>query len=124
MANMATIRALSLNILNLSDNCSEGVIMFDKKLKTLLKSHNLSVAELAKRTGLPRSTIQQWTAGGTPNVYQLEKVASYFNITIDELVFDKKPKNLIEDIFNETLIHSGEYKIRISKLTKKGESDE
>lgn len=122
MAIVATIRALPLNILNLSDNYSEGVIMFDKKLKALLRSHNLSVAELAKRTGLPRSTIQQWTAGGTPNVYQLEKVATYFNITIDELVFDKKPKQAIEELFTEALVHTGHYKIQITKLTKKDES--
>lgn len=93
--------------------------MFDKKLKKLLQSHNLSVTDLAKLTGVPRSTIQLWTAGGTPNVYQLEKVATYFKITIDELVFDKKEKQPTEDLFIEEFTHSGHYKIQITKLTKK-----
>lgn len=95
--------------------------MFDKKLKSLLESHNLSVAELAKRTGVPRSTIQSWIAKATPNIYQVEKVANYFNVTVDELVFDKKPKNSVEELFTEALIHSGHYKISITKLTKKDE---
>lgn len=98
--------------------------MFDKKLKALLKSHNLSVTELANRTNVPRSTIQQWISGTAPNIYQVEKVASYFNVSIDELVFDKKPKGSMEELFTEALIHTGHYKIQITKLTKKGDTDE
>lgn len=95
--------------------------MLDKKLKALLKTHNLSLAELAKRTGVPRSTLSQWSGGTAPNIYQLEKVASYFKISIEELCFDKKPASSLDDLFSEALVHTGHYKISVTKLTKKDE---
>lgn len=98
--------------------------MLDKKLKSLLKSNNLSIAELAKRAGVPKTNIQQWLQGATPNVYQVEKVATYFGLTVDELIFNRKPKSSVEELFAEALIHTGHYKISITKLTKKDESEE
>jgi transcriptional regulator with XRE-family HTH domain len=98
--------------------------MLDKKLKALLKSNNLSIAELAKRVNIPKTNIQQWLQGATPNVYQVEKVATYFGLTVDELIFDRKPKSSVEDLFAEALIHTGHYKISITKLTKKDESED
>lgn len=95
--------------------------MLGKKLKSLLKSHNLSISELASRTKVPKTNIQGWLNGSSPNVEQLDKVATYFEITIEELMFDRKPKNAIEDLFSEVLVHTGHYKIQITKLTKKDE---
>ena len=98
--------------------------MFEKKLKALMKSHNLTVTELAQRTGVPRTNIQQWLTGSSPNIIQVDKVASYFDLTVDELVFGRKPKSSVEELFTEALIHTGHYKISITKLTKKDESEE
>lgn len=95
--------------------------MLDKKLKGLLKAHNLSVSELSKKTGVPKTNIQQWLTGSAPNVYQLDKVAAYFKISIEELMFARKPKTSIEGLFEEALVHTGHYKIQITKLTKKDE---
>ena len=50
---------------------------------------------------------------------QLEKVASYFNITIDELVFNKKPSNEMEDLVNKMELHTGLYEISIKRVIKK-----
>jgi transcriptional regulator with XRE-family HTH domain len=97
--------------------------MLDKKLKALLKSKNMSVTELAKATGVPKTNIQQWMTGSSPNIVQADKVAAYFGISLEELVFDRKPKNSIEEIFSEALIHTGHYKIQITKLTKKEEGE-
>lgn len=95
--------------------------MFDKRLKALLKERNISVTDLAKKTGISRTTIQSWTAGAKPSIYELDKLCDVFNMTLDELVFNRKPKSSIEEFFAETLIHTGNYKISISKLTKKDE---
>jgi transcriptional regulator with XRE-family HTH domain len=97
--------------------------MFDKRLQALLKEHKLSVTDLAKKTGISRTTIQSWISGTKPSVYELDKLCTIFNMTLDELVFNRKPKNAIEEFFTETLIHTGNYKIQISKLTKKDEDD-
>lgn len=98
--------------------------MFEKKLRALMKSHNLTVTELAQRAGVPRTNIQQWLTGSSPNIIQVDKVASYFDLTVDELVFGRKPKSSVEELFTEALIHTGHYKISITKLTKKDESEE
>lgn len=97
--------------------------MLEKKLKALLKTHNLSVSELSQRTGVPRTNIQAWLTGTSPNVVQVDKVANYFNLTVDELVFGRKPKATLDEMFTEALIHSGHYKISITKLVKKDEED-
>ena len=97
--------------------------MFEIKLKALLKSKNMSVAELAKATGVPKTNIQQWMTGSSPNIIQVDKVANFFNLTLEELVFDRRPKNTIEDLFTEALIHTGHYKIQITKLSKKDDSE-
>ncbi len=98
--------------------------MFDKRLKVLLKEHNMSVTDLAKKTGISRTTIQSWTSGTKPSVYELDKLCNIFNMTLDELVFNRKPKVSVEDIFSEVLIHTGHYKIQITKLTKKDQDED
>ena len=97
--------------------------MFDKRLKALLAEKKMTVTSLAKATGISRTTIQSWTVGAKPSVYELDKVATVFKMTIDELVFDRKPKVSVEDLFHETEIHVGNYKLRITKLTSKDEDD-
>lgn len=95
--------------------------MFAKKLKSLLEEQNLSVTEFSKRINVPKSNIQQWLQGSSPNINQVDQVARYFKMTIEELVFDRKPSTSIEELFSEVLVHSGNYKIQISKLVKKEE---
>jgi transcriptional regulator with XRE-family HTH domain len=89
--------------------------MFEKKFKALLKKHNLSVTELSKRVGVPKTNIQQWLTGSIPNLIQLSKVAEYFNMTIEEIYFDKKSKTL-ENFVSELKVHEGVYKVSITKL--------
>ena len=97
--------------------------MLQKKLKMLLKTTNLSVTELAQRTGVPRTNIQQWLTGTSPNIAQVDSVAKYFGISIEELCFDRKAKSSIEELFTEALIHTGTYKIQVTKIVKKNEED-
>jgi transcriptional regulator with XRE-family HTH domain len=89
--------------------------MFDKRLKALLSQKGWTVTELAKKTGISRTTIQSWTVGAKPSIYEIDKVATVFDMTIDELVFDRKPKNSLEEFFSEAEIHTGHYKIQITK---------
>ncbi len=88
-------------------------------LERLLKEHRLSLSQLAIETKIPKSNLAKWAAGANPNIMQLEKVASYFNITIDELVFNKKPSNEMEDLVNKMELHTGLYEISIKRVIKK-----
>ena len=55
-----------------------------------------------------------------PNIVQLNKVAEYFEMTIDEIYFDKKTKSL-EAFVSELKIHEGIYKVAITKLKQDNE---
>jgi transcriptional regulator with XRE-family HTH domain len=97
--------------------------MFEKRFKALLKERGLNVTELAKLSGVSRTTLQSWTAGVKPSVYDLDKVCSVLNLTIDEFVFGRKPKASLDSLFKEVLLHSGTYKIKVTKLTEKDDDD-
>jgi transcriptional regulator with XRE-family HTH domain len=89
--------------------------MFKKSFKALLEKHNLSVTELSKRVNVPKTNIQQWLTGSTPNLVQLNKVAEYFNMSVDELYFGRQLKTL-ESFVSELKVHEGIYKVSITKL--------
>ena len=93
--------------------------MFEKRLKNLLEKNNISVSELAKETGIPATNIRQWLTGTAPNINQIDKVAQYFQMSVDELVFGRKPQSKIENLMTELKIHDGIYRVSITKLENK-----
>lgn len=53
----------------------------------LLKSHGISVYQLAKATGISSSTFSDWKNGrSTPKADKLARIADYFGIGLDELL--------------------------------------
>lgn len=73
----------------------------DSILKSLLKKfENLSGSELAKRTGLPISTVNRIISGTVtdPRISTLKPLADYFGITVDQLLgFKALPSNYIDN---------------------------
>ena len=58
-------------------------------IKEIRKKHYLNQAAFAKMIGVTQSAVSQWENDLTrPNSYQLEAIASAFNISIDELLVD------------------------------------
>lgn len=67
----------------------ESISNISSILKTLLiKFGNISGAELAKRTGIPTSTINRILAGTVldPRISTLKPLAEYFGISVDQLL--------------------------------------
>jgi transcriptional regulator with XRE-family HTH domain len=63
-------------------------LQFANVLRESLKRHNLTVAKLHKKTGVPTKTIYHWLAGQTPkNIQHLGKVAFHLNLSLEELLF-------------------------------------
>lgn len=57
-------------------------------LKELLRAKDMTVADLSNRTEVPVNTLHNWLAGQNPrNVVQLKRVADYFGVTVDYLLF-------------------------------------
>lgn len=63
--------------------------MLADTIKEIRKKHYLNQAAFAKMIGVTQSAVSQWENDLTrPNSYQLEAIASAFNISIDELLTD------------------------------------
>lgn len=89
-------------------------------LSALLEAKNLSLRELSKKTGVPYSTLQEWTSNRTPkNPIQIQKVASHFDVSMHFLLFGAEDraepltKLLKEDLF------SGTFEISIKRVRLK-----
>jgi transcriptional regulator with XRE-family HTH domain len=66
---------------------------FNRNLKTLREAAKLSRAELAKEIGVSPFILRHWETQSfnTPHIH-LAQLAEYFNITVDELINEKKMK--------------------------------
>lgn len=93
--------------------------MLAKNLKRILEERNMSIAELAKRTGVPKTNIGSWLSGSSPKIEQLFKVSQFLGMSIEALAFDKKNEDTLNELINKLEIHSGLYEISIKKVTTK-----
>lgn len=86
-------------------------------LKKLLKEKDLTLAALAKRTGIPRKTLDGWSAGKNPqSLDDLQKVSSFLGVSIEELCGFILPKSQGKHIpsngeLNAEFIKAGLYEI-------------
>jgi transcriptional regulator with XRE-family HTH domain len=61
---------------------------FKKQLSHHLKRRQISAAELARRTGVPKQTISDWLGGTQPRKVEfVKRIADELNVTIIELFF-------------------------------------
>lgn len=59
---------------------------FGKKIAALRKMHGVTQAQLADYLMVQPQTVSRWESeGGTPDVTLLPKIATFFNVSIDEL---------------------------------------
>lgn len=57
------------------------------QILALRKMRGLSQMDVAKEIGVDQTTVHLWETGKTkPRVETLMKLASYFNVTVDELL--------------------------------------
>lgn len=77
-----------------------------ENLQLLLFKNKITLAKLAKELSLPEMTIRRLLSGETldPRLSTLEIISQYFNISLDELVYQSQPKeesNQFENIINK-----------------------
>ena len=89
--------------------------MNPKYLISLLERENLKLAELSRITGVPKSTLSSWLKGRSPNLEQLQRVADFFNVTLDFLVTGRSARSKESLIYKATL-EEGAFEITIKKL--------
>ncbi len=77
--------------------------MFGEKLRSLRKERNMTQVDLAKALGLDKSSIAKYeSAGIIPSVETLQKIAAFFNVSIDYLLNAQLYD--INNIFNVEII--------------------
>ena len=70
---------------------------FHEKLQELRKNRGLTQEELAESLYVSRTAISKWESGrGYPSIDSLKEIASYFSVTIDELLSSEKLLSIAE----------------------------
>lgn len=93
-------------------------IYFGENLKRLRKEKELTQETLAEFLGVSFQTISKWERGETyPDITMLPVIASFFNITIDDLLGVDKVKK--EEKINEYLKMYDEMRLKDTPLTFK-----
>ncbi|MCK8826030.1 helix-turn-helix domain-containing protein [Fuchsiella alkaliacetigena] len=68
--------------------------MLGKRLKKLIKEHNLLQKDFAKKIGFSKSTVTMWIRGDRePDNKTLRKIADFFNVSVDYLLGRTNQKN-------------------------------
>lgn len=71
--------------------------MFKDELKRLRLENNLTQEELAEKLYVSRSAVAKWEQGrGIPREDTLTDIASFFNVSKDELYKTDEPQKVIE----------------------------
>jgi transcriptional regulator with XRE-family HTH domain len=99
----------------------EWSMQLAKRLRELIRQHDLTVAKLSKRTSIPVNTLHNWLSGQPPrNIAQVKSVADFLNVSVDFLVFGKE-LNLEPQAIPE-LLKSGQFEIVLRARAPKRES--
>lgn len=75
--------------------------------KNAMKRHRWTIAELNRRTGIARQTLQNWMAEaggrGEPRISECLKLAKVMNLSLDELFRGRISSERMEDIFRRAI---------------------
>lgn len=85
-------------------------------IKKLAKNRGLSVKELSQKLGFGESTIYKWK-NQTPKVDHLQKVADFFNVSVDYLLGRTNKVQFDSDSPKD------EYEKNLLMMFRKGEED-
>lgn len=89
-------------------------IFLSKNLKKLAKVKGISPVTLATRTNSNKSTVHNYFSGSLPQtVMTLKKIADYFEVELDTLVFKQISVPLIKERSPEV---EGRYEVIIKKI--------
>lgn len=70
---------------------------FGEKLKVLRNNKGLTQEELAESLYVSRTAVSKWESGrGYPNIDCIKEIASFFSVTVDELLSSEKILSLAE----------------------------
>lgn len=57
-----------------------------ENIRTLRKLHGLTLRRLGEELGVNLTTVESWERGIEPNLANVQRLAEYFGISVDELL--------------------------------------
>ena len=66
--------------------------MLLENIRRLCSKKPVSIAKLERETGISNGTIARWDTS-SPTIENVQKVAEYFGVTVDELLAPNAPAN-------------------------------
>lgn len=67
--------------------------MFYERLTMLCKERGISISALLNTLGLSKTNNKNWREGRAPSAENLERIAKYFNVSVDYLLGRDEIKN-------------------------------
>lgn len=93
---------------------NEPSIQFAKNLNELMTAQNLTLETLAAKLSICKSSLHNYCNGVQPrNLQTIIKIADFFKISINDLIFERKIENL-DSIFKSNNLE-GEYLVKVEK---------
>ena len=104
----------------MSDGHNGEMPSFSENLRRLMAERRVTAKVIADATGIPNSTLSEWTGGRTPKLGDdVLKLARFFGVPIEFFLTGKNAEaEVIEDFLREdgfATIHSGVYRVKIEK---------
>ncbi|MBX3022007.1 MAG: helix-turn-helix transcriptional regulator [Bdellovibrionales bacterium] len=89
-------------------------------LSAVCKQKGISLAELARRAGVPKQTLHNWTLGRrSVNVEQLQKVARVLEVSVHFLLYGEQDpfESLGEEVLRE--LFSGDVRVTVHRIDRR-----
>ena len=99
---------------------------FAENLKRLMKERGITSRTVSQATGIPTSTLSEWTAGREPKLGPpVVKLARFFGVSLECLVTGEEETGdvvaaVLDNLNDEfATIHEGVYRLKIEKMKSK-----
>lgn len=78
--------------------------MFVDNLERLAEENRMTLSGVAKALGMSNNAATKWRNGSVPNGQNLQKIADFFGVTIEDLLKDNPTGNYISGVTNSAII--------------------
>lgn len=79
--------------------------MFVQNMEKLASSRSMSLSAVANALGMSRNAATKWRNGAIPNAQNLQKIADYFNVSVEYLLSDNpQPVNNMGTATSSTIL--------------------
>lgn len=94
---------------------------FKDRLALLIEERGVNLSQVAKETGIPKSSLHNYLVGTEPSMSKLLTLSEFFGCSIDYLVTGKAVNNSMDQFIKDE-VFKGVFEVTIKKIVKdKGE---